>query len=94
MLTRTYTQTFNEVRFADPYKACTRCSGWIDGYLDTAQGLPPLVPCEHAAPYYDVCPSWSPVDGCGCAEWNARNPDEPPIEHARRTPEPGDDRRY
>jgi hypothetical protein len=91
-LTVTHTSTYNARIFADPYKQCTRCHQWVDGTLD-APGPLILVPCEHQADYRDVCPSWSPVDGCGCAEYNERHPDDP-IVHPRRERPPGDDRTY
>lgn len=62
-----------EIRFADPYKKCDHCKGWVDG----ARGLN-LIPCGHQGTYTDVCPSWSPVDGCNCAWYSARNPSTPP----------------
>ncbi len=90
---RTHTKTFNEIRFADPYKRCCRCNGWVDGYLDKPDGPRIITPCEHRSDYRDVCPSWGPVDGCTCAAFNARHPDAP-IVHDRRVPNPGDTRRY
>jgi hypothetical protein len=64
------TYTLNRVgvvrEFADPYKKCNECQGWITGAVEFS-GLPlMLVPCEHFAAYTDVCPSWGPVDGCKC----------------------------
>lgn len=51
--------------FADPYKTCNRCGGWVTGYIEQPGPLP-LTPCGHATGYTDVCPSWSPVGGCRC----------------------------
>jgi hypothetical protein len=82
VLARTFTRTHNETRFADPYKKCLTCGGWIDGYLDNP-GRPILTPCEHDAGYRDVCPSWSPVDGCGCAAYSARHPGDPIVHETR-----------
>lgn len=65
-LTLTYTQTYNAVRFADPYKTCDGCGEWITGYLDSPKM--PNLPCMHEAGYTDRCPSWGPVDGCACQE--------------------------
>lgn len=65
VLTRTYTRTHNEIVFADPYKQCEQCGGWIDGALD-APGPMIVAPCEHQSHYRDVCPSWGPIDGCTC----------------------------
>jgi hypothetical protein len=50
----------NPVTFADPYKVCTTCAGWVTGYDDYG-----VIPCGHDD-YVDVCPSWSPVGGCAC----------------------------
>lgn len=88
-LTYTYTQTFSVVSFADPYKQCTACGGWVDGVLDKP-GPAVVVPCEHEGGYRDVCPSWSPVDGCGCADYTARYPDDP-ISHPMRPRPTADD---
>lgn len=73
--------------FADPYKKCDTCHCWIDGALDTDSGPLVLIPCGHSA-YRDLCPSWSPVDGCGCAH----APGAPA--HERRTPASSDTRHY
>jgi hypothetical protein len=66
VLTRTYTQTYNTINFADPYKQCLKCGNWVDGTL-VKDGPMIVVPCEHQSDYRDVCPSWGPVDGCTCA---------------------------
>lgn len=63
----TFTRTHNATTFADPYKICKACGGWITGYLDNP-GPPILLPCEHDQDYTDACPSWSPVDACTCLE--------------------------
>ncbi len=86
------TQAGQTLRFADPYKKCLACGGWIDG---SSQGAGPLVviPCGHTQGYRDVCPSWSPVDGCGCAEYTARHPGHP-ISHDMRQPTANDARTY
>jgi len=54
------------VMFADPYKKCVECGRWVNGAVE---GIGPLVlvPCGHRSDYRDVCPSWSPIDGCTCA---------------------------
>lgn len=66
------------VLFADSYKRCLTCGEWVEGYFDLPEGsgAPVLVPCGHAS-YRDVCASWSPVDGCGCEDYNAAHPDDP-----------------
>jgi hypothetical protein len=76
------------VQFADPYKVCNECGGWVTGavMLSTAQpgrsggGKLVVLPCEHERGYEDVCPSWSPVDGCQCEEHLGHVP------HAQPTP--------
>lgn len=83
-LTHTFTRTHTVTVFADPYKKCLKCGEWIDGAID-APGPLLLSPCEHRSDYRDVCPSWSPVDGCGCAEYSARHPMRP-IVHEMRPP--------
>lgn len=85
VLTRTHTRTNNATLFADPYKKCEQCNGWIDGALDVPGPLM-LVPCEHRSNYRDVCPSWGPVDGCTCAAADIR--------HEMRTPDPTDGKVY
>lgn len=64
------------IEFADPFKRCRRCGEWVDAY-DPACGE--VLPCGHARGYLDVCPSWGPVDGCGCEQMGL-----PP--HPRRDP--------
>lgn len=54
-----------QVIFADPYKKCRGCGGWVDG-VDKSSGLGANIPCGHVISYDDVCPSWGPVDGCTC----------------------------
>lgn len=83
-LTYTYTRTHNTIHFADPYKQCRKCLAWVDGVLD-APGPTVVVPCEHQSDYRDVCPSWGPVDGCGCAAYSAAHPHDP-IVHPMRPP--------
>jgi hypothetical protein len=78
--------------FADPYKKCAQCGRWVDGTADVPGPLA-LVPCGHRSEYVDVCPSWGPVDGCGCASYNAgakNNPGFEPIVHDMR-PRPLED---
>lgn len=65
-MTHTFTRTYNAIEFADPYKKCLECNGWVDGVLD-APGPTIVLPCEHRSEYRDMCSSWSPVDGCTCA---------------------------
>jgi hypothetical protein len=65
-LTHTFTRTLERIDFADPYKVCNRCSGWVDGVLANPSGPDLTAPCEHRSGYRDVCPSWGPLDGCSC----------------------------
>lgn len=76
-LTHTHTRTYNRIDFADPYKVCNECGGWVDGVLDVPDGRDLTVPCEHDRGYSDVCPSWGPVDGCQCAEHLGYVPHKP-----------------
>ncbi len=62
----THVSVYNETKFADPYKRCNVCGGWITGVLDN-DGPAFVMPCGHDQGYSDGCPSWSPVDGCTCA---------------------------
>lgn len=55
--------------FADPYKQCLKCRGWIVGVNSSHELLharPELSHCTEKYRYDDVCPSWGPVDGCTC----------------------------
>jgi hypothetical protein len=78
ILIHTYVSVYNARQFADAYKVCNACGGWITGMLDNP-GRPLVMPCEHDLSYADVCPSWGPVDGCSCAEFLGHVPHrEPP----------------
>lgn len=61
------THTHTTTEFADPYKVCNQCGGWVDGVLNTP-GPQTVIPCEHQRGYRDLCPSWGPADGCQCVE--------------------------
>lgn len=66
----THTTTYTVIEFADPFKMCERCDGWVTGvavFPDEFRASENL-PCRHAG-YRSVCPSWSPVDGCQCVEY-------------------------
>lgn len=78
--------------FADPYKKCVTCGLWADGVFDVP-GPIVVAPCGCRSNYLDVCPSWGPVDGCRCAEYNAEHPDDP-IVHDMRPPTEGDGKVY
>ncbi len=64
----TFTRTSNVIHFADPYKVCIACGGWVDGVRHLPDMVSENLPCEHRAAYRDACPSWGPVDGCRCVE--------------------------
>lgn len=76
--------------FADPYKQCEACGEWVDG---VGVAVPELIPCGHRSHYRDICPSWSPVDGCGCAAYSKAHPDNP-ISHPMRPVCLGDGKVY
>jgi hypothetical protein len=67
-MTHTVVHTLIRTNFADPYKVCNACGGWVDGVFDRPKGMFLTAPCKHDQGYTDVCPSWGPVDGCSCAE--------------------------
>lgn len=62
--------------FADPFKVCNQCGGWVTGarHIFSNGGKLLVLPCEHERGWEDVCPSWSPVDGCQCQEFLGRVP--------------------
>ena len=65
----TSTHTYTVEHFADPFKKCRVCDEWVDGYVVAPEHDEEGEnwPCRHRG-YDDLCPSWSPVDGCRCAE--------------------------
>ena len=63
-----HTSVYNTIEFADPFKQCVQCGAWVDGVLCIEGSAWENLPCGHAADYRSLCPSWSPVDGCCCAE--------------------------
>lgn len=65
----TSTHTFTTEQFADPHLVCTECGRHVEGYV-VAPGHPEDMenwPCRHKW-MANLCPSWSPVDGCQCLE--------------------------
>ena len=78
MIRRTYTRTVNTIDPASPYLICVQCGAWVDHFSHTGEGQGPSrnQPCDHRADYANVCPSWSPVDGCNCMEHVRRNKTE------------------
>lgn len=78
-MSATHTKTFESIRFADPYKVCFDCGGWVEGVLVRPGEANATIPCHHEHGYVDACPSWSPVSGCRCLEkLGAVSHDEPP----------------
>jgi hypothetical protein len=53
--------------YANPYLVCNDCGGWVTGGTSVVGEPLILIPCEHTQGYEYVCPSWSPVSGCTCA---------------------------
>lgn len=64
----THTKTYTVITHANPYQVCCTCGNWITGAFDKP-GPSMLAPCGHESDYRDVCSSWSPVDGCRCADF-------------------------
>jgi hypothetical protein len=70
----THTRVNEVIEFADPYKVCVVCKGWVTGVTVPRYGYGNNnLPCWHHG-YEDACPSWSPVDGCRCVEFLGRKP--------------------
>lgn len=73
---RTYTRTHIHVTFANPYLRCETCGKRAEGFHDESKcGCTEgnyNVPCEHPIGVNDICPSWSPVDGCTCKTPHAK----------------------
>lgn len=71
-MTVVHTRTHVYVEPANPYLTCDWCGCVVSSWHDAARcgegcTLPSLNrPCGHAAGVTSVCPSWGPVDGCGC----------------------------
>lgn len=54
--------------FANPYLTCDRCRARVSAKFGLNEGFGEArnLPCGHVAGVTSRCPSWSPVDGCGC----------------------------
>lgn len=74
-MTHVYTRTRTVTTPACPYLACDRCGARVEGFFD-GEGPPTNYPCGHGSGYYDICPSWGPVDGCACPK-GARSHGDP-----------------
>lgn len=76
----TFVRTHTFVSFANPYLRCRACEEWIDGWHDPVKcGCESSTfnhPCRCLSEVENVCPSWSPVDGCTCGRGAH---DEPPV---------------
>lgn len=72
MATITHTRTHVQISFANPYLRCEQCHGWVTGWHDPEKcGCETFVvnaPCCCRSGVTSACPSWSPVDGCQCAQ--------------------------
>jgi hypothetical protein len=73
-LTHTFTRTHIVITPANPFLACSACRKRVEAFHDDECGCDEsggpllLMPCFHRGEYDDLCPSWSPVDGCTCRE--------------------------
>lgn len=47
--------------FANPFIVCADCARRVVDHPALSNE-----PCGHQADFNDLCPSWSPVDGCRC----------------------------
>jgi len=71
-LTRTFTRVHLTITPASPFLACAACGKRVEAFHDDECGCDEsggpllLMPCFHRSDYRDLCPSWSPVDGCQC----------------------------
>lgn len=68
----TRVRTHTHIKFANPHLVCVTCEQPLTGWHnpDTCGcGSPAYnLPCRHPVGSRDTCPSWSPVDGCTCAQ--------------------------
>lgn len=83
MHTTTTTPPVTVEEFADPHLVCTECGRHVEGYV-VAPGRPEDMenwPCRHKW-MANLCPSWSPVDGCLCQE-HLGHVDHPTAEEIR-----------
>lgn len=76
-MTHTRTRTHTFVQLANPYLVCEHCGESVPRWhAEEECGCSAgdwNEPCRHPAGTENLCPSWSPVDGCTCQEaHNAR----------------------
>lgn len=68
----TSTHTHVLTRFANPFLRCDFCKKPVTGFVAFfgqvlgCDHVGNLYPCGHIGAT-SICPSWSPVDGCRCA---------------------------
>ncbi|HEY1673341.1 MAG TPA: hypothetical protein VGG50_11545 [Streptosporangiaceae bacterium] len=66
----THTRTHVHTTPANPFLRCGTCGQKIEHFHDSetcgCESGHAFLPCEHKGDYDDLCPSWSPVDGCTC----------------------------
>lgn len=71
-VTVTRTRTHIVITPANAFLACVTCGKRAEAFHDDECGCGEsggpllLMPCFHRSDYDDLCPSWSPVDGCTC----------------------------
>lgn len=65
-----HTRTHTEIEFANPHLTCDNCHrpvpAWHDNTRCGCDEPAANEPCGCRAGVASTCPSWSPVDGCGC----------------------------
>ena len=67
----THTRTHVETNFANPYLTCDKCRQFVTGWHDNGpcgcddENWNEPCGCQPTS-VTSACPSWSPVDGCGC----------------------------
>jgi len=75
--THTFTRTHVCVTFANPHMVCETCrklaTGWHDNIQCGCDAANTNEPCGCPVGATSTCPSWSPVDGCTCAEPHVAN---------------------
>jgi Zn finger protein HypA/HybF involved in hydrogenase expression len=66
----THTRTHVLIGFANPYFKCDECKQpvpyWHNPNRCDCEGKTFNSPCGHEADITSVCPTWDPVEGCGC----------------------------
>jgi hypothetical protein len=66
----THTRTHLVITPANPFLACATCGKRAEAFRCGCEESGPVnLPYWHRGGYDDLCPSWSPVDGCRCLEY-------------------------